>query len=350
VIENFPKSFLATLISSPMQEGKVWTKEETYNEKLGKWEEKAVDHYSISKNVHPDVFKDILYWMESGNSALLKARYPVDTLLHHADYLSLPELMEAVVGKESETVGEFVKIPGGTYEIGSPEGESNRGNDERLHAVTLSAFEIAKTAVTQESCVKKTGKNPSKFQEKKYCPDSHKEIEVNGVKIQMCPTHPVENVNWDEANEYAKAESADDPIYEYGLPLEAQQEVAFRGGTKTAYVSGNDAATVDGLAWHNGNSGGQTQPVDRAAPNAYGIHKSSVWEWGQDWYNTAYEGSTGLDPKDSQTGSARVLRGGSWDYDVQCCRSADRGSGDPSKRRVLGNVGFRLVRTPRNSK
>ena len=128
----------------------------------------------------------------------------------------------------------FVLIACGNYQIGSPNTEADRYDDERLHGITLSAFEIMESSVTQEQYAMKMGKNPSYFKEDdKPGRASFKIIEVNGNKIPVWSDHPVENVTWFEAKAYAEVLSKDDPRYNYLLPTEAQLEVAFRGGSNS---------------------------------------------------------------------------------------------------------------------
>ena len=43
---------------------------------------------------------------------------------------------------------EWVSIPAGTFTMGSPKTELNRGDDETQHQVTLSAFKMSKYEVT----------------------------------------------------------------------------------------------------------------------------------------------------------------------------------------------------------
>lgn len=55
-----------------------------------------------------------------------------------------------------------------------------------------------------------------------------------------------------------------------------------------------------------------------------------------------YKNSASVDPEGSSKGSYQVVRGGSWNYGAEYCRSANRGYFSPS---VHGsNIGFRLVR------
>jgi formylglycine-generating enzyme required for sulfatase activity len=209
----------------------------------------------------------------------------------------------------------------------------------------LSQFYIMDAAVTQESYARLTGTNPSKFKESKYCPKSFKEIDVNGKKIPVCADHPVEQVSWDDAKVFVQLMNKNDPNHTYNLPTEAQLEVAFRGGTKTAYVSGrDDDKGLGDYVWYSANSGSQTHPVKSIKfSNKFGIYRSSVWEWAQDWYEGSYASSTGLDPQGPTSGSGRVLRGGGWRSVAACCRSAGRSDDSPGSRG--DDLGFRLVRT-----
>jgi formylglycine-generating enzyme required for sulfatase activity len=90
---------------------------------------------------------------------------------------------------------------------------------------------------------------------------------------------------------------------------------------------------------------GATTPVgsypDGATPEGLYDMVGNVWEWCSDWYGS--KGSF-VDPLGPETGSFRVLRGGSWSDDAGRCRSADRRRGTPDHRNL--NVGFRLVFVP----
>jgi formylglycine-generating enzyme required for sulfatase activity len=173
---------------------------------------------------------------------------------------------------------------------------------------------------------------------------------MNKKQIPVCSDYPVENVNWNDATRYASLESKIDSKFVYSLPTEAQEEVAFRGGTNTAFISGNDDISIgDYYIWFSNSDyyEKQTHPVKSKRPNAYGIYHSSVWEWSSDWYSKNYEGSEGLDPKGPTTGIRRVLRGCSRTNVSEDCRSAFRNDLSPSEKRDNGDVGLRLLRKPR---
>ena len=71
---------------------------------------------------------------------------------------------------------------------------------------------------------------------------------------------PVENVSWDDVQEFLKKLNAQ-MGKNYALPTEAQWEYATRGGLKSKgykYAGGND---IDQVAWYGSNSGRQTHPV-----------------------------------------------------------------------------------------
>ena len=86
-----------------------------------------------------------------------------------------------------------------------------------------------------------------------------------------------------------------------------------------------------------------TAAVGSYQPNGWGVYDThgNVWEWCLDWYAGSLAG--GPDPSEAVSGSARVKRGGSWNYPAWYCRSAFRSNYDPSGR--YKSFGFRVVRT-----
>jgi formylglycine-generating enzyme required for sulfatase activity len=342
-VEKFPDSLLALVSSGRIPSETYFKMEQTFSEETQKFKKRAIPHYVLNR-IDGKVFGGIVRWIETGSISGIPEDKK-DIALEDADYLGLFELVEALNEVAESNVAKFIRIFGGVYTIGSPSSEENRETDERLHNVTLNSYEISETAVTQESYVLITGTNPSYFKEQKYCPESFKEIEVNKMKIPACSDHPVETVSWDEAKQYVKRLSDQDSKFTYSLPTEAQLEVAFRGGSTTAHVSG-DGLTLGDYVWYSANSGGQTHSVKSRVPNAYGIYRSSVLEWVSDWYSESYQGGLGIDPTGAFWGPLRVARGGGWDSKPKHCRSAYRCSLSPGKK--WDSLGFRLTRKPRS--
>ncbi|MDP2897611.1 MAG: SUMF1/EgtB/PvdO family nonheme iron enzyme, partial [bacterium] len=163
------------------------------------------------------------------------------------------------------------------------------------------------------------------------------------------PKNPVENVSWDDAQEFARKLSQKENVT-YRLPTEAEWEYACRAGTTTEFYWGDDVgvAQIGRYAWCAGNydwreSG--SKPVGQKKPNAWELYDMSgnVWEWCQDLYVDKYPTESQTDPTGAAGGSDRVLRGGGWNSYAFSCRSADRSGGSPSRRN--DGLGFRLVRT-----
>ncbi|TAN42490.1 MAG: formylglycine-generating enzyme family protein, partial [Nitrospirae bacterium] len=131
----------------------------------------------------------------------------------------------------------------------------------------------------------------------------------------------------------------------YRLPTEAEWEYAARsGGKREKYAGGDD---VDSVAWYTSNSGSKTHQVGTKAPNGLGIYDMSgnVWEWVQDIYsNKAYSSHSRNNPIYTESGSIRVLRGGSWSNIAENVRAANRFDNNPDLRNLY--LGFRLARTP----
>ncbi|MEW6746611.1 MAG: SUMF1/EgtB/PvdO family nonheme iron enzyme [Planctomycetota bacterium] len=235
-----------------------------------------------------------------------------------------------------ETRLEFVYIPGGTFTMGSPSSEKERGSDETPHQVTLSPYLIAKYEVSQEVWEKKMGGNPSNFKNAKY---------------------PVENVSWNDVHGDEGGRPARDSFCGrtgLELPTEAQWEYACRAGTTTPFAFGDtitpDQVNYDGNYPYGNAPKGQyrqkTVAVDAFEPNAWGLYNmhGNVWEWCADWYESYPSGAV-TDPTGPSGGSDRVLRGGSWDSYAQGCRSAVRGRLDPGNR--IYDLGFRPARSLR---
>jgi formylglycine-generating enzyme required for sulfatase activity len=219
----------------------------------------------------------------------------------------------------------MVHIAPGSYYMGS-----NRELGEApAHKVVINyAFEMGKTEVTQGHWQALMGDNPSVF---KKC----------GADC------PVENVSFNDALRFIKQLNLKTGK-SYRLPSEAEWEYACRAGHEDDdYCGGND---LDKLGWYNGNSGAETTPVAKKAPNAFGLFDMSgnVWEWVQDYYHEDFsgaptDGGAWNTPWNEQFGAYRVMRGGSWFSTPQLVSSASRYNLDPNRHSNL--LGFRLART-----
>src|SRR5262249_9745907 len=131
------------------------------------------------------------------------------------------------------------------------------------HRVTLRAFYLGIYPVTQAQWDAVMASNPSHFKG---------------------PDRPVESVPWDDCEAFCR-KLTELTGHLCRLPTEAEWEYACRAGTTTAYSFG-DKAKLGEHGWYEANSGGQTQPVGKQKPNAWGLYDmhGNVWEWCQDWY------------------------------------------------------------------
>jgi formylglycine-generating enzyme required for sulfatase activity len=234
----------------------------------------------------------------------------------------------------------MVRIPAGTFQMGSPETEPERSADEKQHSVAINQpFAIGKYEVSfaeYDRFAKKTGRTP---------PDDSGWGRGD---------RPVINVSWDDATAYAAwlAEQTGRP---YRLPNEAEWEYAARAGTKTPFWTGDCISTAqanyDGNSDYNGCGAKtgvyrkQTLPVDSLAANPWGLHQvaGNVWEWTCSVYADPYDGKEMkcISNNDAKSGSNRVVRGRAWDGLPSWLRSAFRNGYRPSTRG--DNLGFRLA-------
>ncbi len=143
----------------------------------------------------------------------------------------------------------WIPIPAGTFQMGcSPNDSGCTSKEEPSHAVTLSAFEMLETEVTEAQYLAVMGTNPS-------CNYN----EGGG------PDNPVECVTWFNAKAFCEAVGG-------RLPTEAEWEYAARGGTTTKYYCGDLVSCLTGIAWYGLNSDGKLHSVKGKTANAYGLY------------------------------------------------------------------------------
>jgi WD40 repeat protein len=219
---------------------------------------------------------------------------------------------------------EMVKIAGGTFVMGSPPDEKERGGDETQHTVTLSGFYISKYKVTE-----KLWKTVAAL------PRINKTLSVDPSDLKG-DNLPVTNISWGDAMEFC-ARLSRLTGKEYRLPTESEWEYACRAGTKGAYP-GN----LDEMTWYTKNANNMPHPVGLKKPNAWGLYdiNGNGWEWCMDWYGV-YPKEPTTDPKGVPAGSGKVIRGGNWINAT--CRSADRAFYFPENTSLAGDIAFRLV-------
>jgi len=237
------------------------------------------------------------------------------------------------IGLLSAIEPEMLKLPAGSFQMGSPEDEPGRFESESpVHTVTFQrAFAIGKYEVTfaaYDRFVVATGRRlPSDFGWGRG-------------------SRPVIMVGWEEARSYA-AWLSNETGKRYRLPSEAEWEYSARAGTETAFSFGNDFSKLNEYAWYSNSSEKKTHPVGQKKPNGWDLYDmhGNVWEWVADDWHDNYDGAPndGQAWRDKPRGAGRVIRGGGWVSVAGDCRSAfryDYASG------VRDNgFGFRLARS-----
>ena len=254
----------------------------------------------------------------------------------------------------SESI-KLVKVPAGKFMMGSPATQRRRVRDGRetpQREVTISkGFHIGICEVTR-------GQFAAFVKDAKYVTQAERDgwafawagriwTKVAGaswknVGFKQTDAHPVLCVSFDDAVAFCKwmSKKTSRPVR---LPTEAQWEYAARGGTQTAYAWGDKWAGGKGWAnaaddtarkrfkgwrtfpWDDGYL--FTSPVGTYKANAFGLYDvhGNAWEWCADWYSKDYyKDGPKVDPTGPETGSTRVLRGGSWLSSPSRCRVSGR--------------------------
>jgi formylglycine-generating enzyme required for sulfatase activity len=194
--------------------------------------------------------------------------------------------------KDCADCPEMVTMPAGNYLMGS----FDITHGQPMHPVSVPAFMLGRTEVTQGQWRAVMGSNPSNFKE---C----------GMDC------PVEGIDWVNAQEYARRLSQKTGKT-YRLPSEAEWEYAARAGSSGKWSFGDDESQLGDHAWYGYKGGFGTHAVAQKRSNAFGIFDmhGNVREWVQDVWNENYQGA----PNDGSAWLSggdqvrRVRRGGAW--------------------------------------
>jgi formylglycine-generating enzyme required for sulfatase activity len=273
---------------------------------------------------------------------------------------------------------EMVAVPGGQFQMGSPDEEEKRDSDEGpVRTVTVPPLLVSRYPVTVEQWRRVAGSFPAVLNPQLNTdPSNWKDA-----------TGPIEYVNWFDAMEFcARLSKATDRLYR--LPSEAEWEYACRGGTQTPFAFGEtlttELANYDGnYTYADGPKGEyrkRTTPIGQFPPNGFGLQDmhGNVWEWCLDDWHENYQNApvdsrpwfnkqeheqifmrqfqenkqmnNGAFQKliDVDNEQRKLLRGGSWFIVPRYCRSANRdwGRADDRVGFFYDCVGFRVVVLP----
>jgi formylglycine-generating enzyme required for sulfatase activity len=276
----------------------------------------------------------------------------------------------------------FRLIPPGEFQMGSPDTERNREKDEKQHRVRLSkAFYLGQCEVTRGEFRKFV--NATKFKTEAEtdglggggythlvkAPFAQRpEFNWLNTGFEQADSHPVVNVSWNDAVAFCNWLHKQDGK-SYRLPTEAEWEFACRAGTTTRWHCGAEEKNLESIAniadlslknaypdvswakpWND--SYPFTAPGGKFAPNYFGLHDmhGNVYEWCQDWHDPSYyDTAPTVDPSGAKSGKNRIIRGGTWFFDTNFARAANRNAIPPNDRGF--NIGFRVaVEIPTNSR
>ena len=246
---------------------------------------------------------------------------------------------------ESKDIPNLVSIPAGTFPMGY--NEFNR-------KVSLLAFELGETPVTQRQYEYVMGKNPSKLvgadrpvETVNWCETL---IFCNSLSMMqgMAPCYSIGNATdlsqFDSTSPLWKRVICNFAANGYRLPTEAEWEYAARGGKKAEIDQFAGSSNINEVAWYGENSEVTTHDVGTKAPNSLKLYDmcGNVAEWCWDYMGELPIASL-TNPHGPKIGTMHVKRGGSWLDDPQQCTVYFRSGSAPTAK--SSSLGFRVCRT-----
>ena len=216
------------------------------------------------------------------------------------------------------------RVEGGSFVMGATpdQHDPDTYTDKPAHLVFLSPYYMATTEVTNRLW-------RAVMSEKEM-------LELSGY-----PEHPVSFVSWHEAQRFVRRLDSITGM-PFRLPTEAEWEFAARGGAKSRHYRFAGGDVPDSIGWLYSVAGNWTHPVARKQPNELGLYDmtGNVAEWCQDLYGP-YQLTTAPDPCGADTGSFRIVRGGSYDEAKANCHLSVRRWYEPET--SVGYIGLRVA-------
>ncbi len=256
----------------------------------------------------------------------------------------------------------LVRVPAGEFLMGSPAGDTGAlPNEFPRHAVQITrSFYLGEKEVTVgqfRKFVEATGYKTSAetkpanggpwggflFNPKTNQREQRPELNWRnpGGKRKQSEDEPVVQVSWNDAVAFCKCVSEVEGRL-FRLPTEAEWEYACRAGSEARWCFGDDPALLDQFSWNLKNAGAAFHPVGQKRPNALGLYDmhGNAWEWCADEFGP-FAAAPVIETVGPPRKKARVLRGGSFDWDkVERTGSASR-HGCPPDKSYYG-YGFRV--------
>ncbi|MBQ4394661.1 MAG: formylglycine-generating enzyme family protein [Paludibacteraceae bacterium] len=218
------------------------------------------------------------------------------------------------------------RVEGGSFVMGATpdQYDPDTYTDKPAHLVFLSPFYIATTEVTNRLW--------------RAVMNEREMLDLSGY-----PEHPVSFVSWHQAQVFVRRLDSITGM-PFRLPTEAEWEFAARGGEQTKHFRFAGANEADTVGWLFPIAGQWTHPVACKRPNEIGLYDmtGNVAEWCQDLYGP-YQLSTRPDPCGADTGSFRIVRGGSYDNCIANSHLSVRQWYEPET--AVGYIGFRVALT-----
>jgi len=248
----------------------------------------------------------------------------------------------------SDATFRMIPVPGGTFRIGSADGEEGRTADEGpafevrvepfwmgQHEVTWAEYKRYMATCNIFMAMQSAGIRPvteANVADAVTAPSNLYDPTTTFTNGED-PDLPAVSMTQFAARQYTKWLSGLTGRF-YRLPAESEWEYACRAGTATAFSCGDAEALAD-VAWFSDNADETTHPVGKKKPNAFGLHDmhGNAAEWVVDELVAGGYARPAALPQPVTVAAAiqwperlypRVLRGGAFYDEATECRSGSR--------------------------